>query len=280
MLLKVLILQGTLSGHVRGASGQVSGGWSQRLKKRLDRATSGVGRLHQVGGLTGGCLRRAVGCREKNGRGRPVFGLVAGASFTSVGGFLLWYIGRAEVLEEGSHFGLSDRVVLIACTLLGHLQNRVAISVCNYSVPLISLVPSEVPSIPVEVSGNLHGSRREAIPDRCVTNLSSGQKLLDLNHRVPFVEGRSHTQDDSPGLSPVLCRIIRHKDSVHTAVEGQCLEHSGNHLHWVTMGREAKGLAKLRNATEEEICHVSCFLLLIAYFCPVLFPLLLKGIPL
>ncbi len=189
LLLKVLVLQGTLSGHVRGASGQVSGGWSRRLKKRLDRATSGVGRLHQVGGLAGGCLRRAVGCREKNGRGRPVFGLVARASFTSVGGFLLWYIGRAEVLEEGSHFGLSDSVILIACTLLGHLQNRVAVSVCNYSVPLISLVPSEVPSIPVEVSGNLHGGRREAIPDRCVTNLSSGQKLLDLNHRVPFVEG-------------------------------------------------------------------------------------------
>ncbi len=54
LLLKILVLQGTLSGHVRGAGGQVSGGWSQGLKKRLDRAASSVGRLHQVGGLTVG----------------------------------------------------------------------------------------------------------------------------------------------------------------------------------------------------------------------------------
>ncbi len=73
----------------------MGGGWSRRLKERLDKAASIVSRLHQVGGLTGGCLRRAVGCGEKSGRGRPVFGLVARSSFASVGRFLLWCSGRA-----------------------------------------------------------------------------------------------------------------------------------------------------------------------------------------
>ncbi len=121
LLLKILVLQSTLSGQVRGADGQVSGGWSRMLKKRLDRTTSIVGGLHQVGGLADGRLRRAVGCGEKSGRGRPVFGLVARASFSSVVRSLLWCSSRAEVFEEGSHFCLGDRIVLVACALLGHL---------------------------------------------------------------------------------------------------------------------------------------------------------------
>jgi hypothetical protein len=84
LLLKILVLQSTLSGQIRGASGQVSGGWSRKMRERLDRAASIVCRLHQVGGLAGRCLRRAVGCREKSGRGGPVFGLVSRTSFTSV----------------------------------------------------------------------------------------------------------------------------------------------------------------------------------------------------
>ncbi len=128
------------------------------MKKRLDRTTSIVGGLHQVRGLADGRLRRAVGCGEKSGRGRPVFGLVARTSFSSVRRSLLWCSGRAEVFEEGSHFCLGDDIVLVACALLGHLQNRVAISVCNHSVALVSLVPSEVPSISVKISGTFHGS--------------------------------------------------------------------------------------------------------------------------
>jgi hypothetical protein len=62
LLLKILILQSTLSGQVRGTDSQVSGGWSRRLKKRLDGATPIIGGLHQVGGLANGRLRRAVGC--------------------------------------------------------------------------------------------------------------------------------------------------------------------------------------------------------------------------
>jgi hypothetical protein len=121
LLLKILVLQGTLSGQIRGTGGQVSGDRSWRMEERLDSAASIVGRLRQVGGLVGECLRRAVGCGEKSGRGRPVFGLVARSSFASVGGFLLWCSGRAKFLEKGSHFSLCDRVFLVACALLGHL---------------------------------------------------------------------------------------------------------------------------------------------------------------
>jgi hypothetical protein len=121
LLLKILVLQGALSGQVRGSDGQVIGGCSRGLKKRLDGATSIVGVLHQVGGLADGRLRRAVGCGEKSGRSRPVFGLVARTSFPSVGRSLLWCSGRAEVFEEGSHFSLGDRIVLVACALPGHL---------------------------------------------------------------------------------------------------------------------------------------------------------------
>ncbi len=128
-----------------------------------------------------------------------------------------------------------------------------ALSVCNHSVTLVSLVLSEVPSISVKISGNFHGSGRETVPDRCVPNLPSGQKLFNLDHRVPFMEGRSHAEDNSPCLSSVLCRIVCHKDSVNTAVKGQRLEHSGDHFHGITVARKANGLAKLRNTTKEEV---------------------------
>jgi hypothetical protein len=62
LLLEILVLQSGLSGHVRDAGGQVSGGWSWRLKEWLDRATTSVGGVHQVRGLADGCLRRAI-CR-------------------------------------------------------------------------------------------------------------------------------------------------------------------------------------------------------------------------
>jgi hypothetical protein len=121
LLLNILVLQGTLSGQIRGAGGQVSRGWGRNMRERLDRAASIGCRLHQVGGLADRCLGHAVGCGEKSGRGRPVFGLVARTSFTSVGGLLLWCSGSAKFLEKGSHFGLGDRVILVACALLGHL---------------------------------------------------------------------------------------------------------------------------------------------------------------
>ncbi len=143
---------------------------------------------------------------------------MARTSFASVGRFLLWHIDGAKFLEKGRHFSLGDRVILVACALLGHLQNWVAISIRNHSVSLISLIPSEVPSKSVEVPGNLHGSGRETVPDRSISDLSSGQKLLDLDHCVPLVEGRPHTKNDSPSLGPDLRRVISHEDSVHTAI--------------------------------------------------------------
>jgi hypothetical protein len=205
---------------------------------------------------------------------------VARTSFASVGGFLLWYIGGAKFLEKGRHFSLGDRVILVACALLGHLQDWMAIPVRNHSVPLISLIPSEVPAISVEVPGNLHGGGREAVPDRSISDLSSGQKLLNLDHCVPLMEGRSHTKDNSPSLGPGLRRVIRHKNSIHTAIKGQCLEHRGDHLYGVTVGGKAKGLAELWNATQEKISCMTCLLLLVARSCPVIFQFLLESIPL
>ncbi len=114
-------LQGALSGQVRGSDGQVVGGWGQRLKRRLNGTASIVGMLHEVRGLADGRLRCAVGCGDESGRSRPVFGPVARTSFPSVGRSLLWCSGRAKVFEEGSHFSLGDRIVLIACALLDHL---------------------------------------------------------------------------------------------------------------------------------------------------------------
>jgi hypothetical protein len=67
------------------------------------------------------------------------------------------------------------------------------------------------------------------------------------------MEGRSHAKDNSPCLSSVLRRIVCHKDSVNTAVKGQCLEHSGNHFHGITVGGKANGLAKLRDTAKEEV---------------------------
>ncbi len=96
------------------------GGQNQRLKWRLNGAASGVVVLRQVRSLTDGRLRCAVSCRDESGRSRPIFGLVARASFPSVRGSLLWSSSRAEVFEEGSHFSLSDRVILVARALLGH----------------------------------------------------------------------------------------------------------------------------------------------------------------
>jgi hypothetical protein len=84
LLLEILVLQSTLSGHVRSAGGQVDGGGSWKLKKWLNRATTRIGGMHQVRRLAGGCLWRAVCRREEDGRSRFVFGPVARASFAPV----------------------------------------------------------------------------------------------------------------------------------------------------------------------------------------------------
>jgi hypothetical protein len=102
LLLEILVLQSTLSGHVRGAIGQVSGGWSRRLKKRLDRADPIVGGLHQVGGLTDGRLRRAVGCGEKNGRGRPVLALWPGPVLPLLEGFCCGAVAGLRSLRKAA----------------------------------------------------------------------------------------------------------------------------------------------------------------------------------
>ncbi len=233
------------------------------------------------GGRFGGSVsKRAVGCRKESGRDRPVFGLVARTSFASIGGFLLWHIGWAKFLKECRHFSLGDRIILVTCALLGHLQDGVAILIRDHSVSLIPLIPSEVPAKSVEVPGNLHGSGGEAVPDRSISDLSSGQKLLDLDHCVPLVEGRSHTKDNSPSLGPGLRCIVSHKYSFHAAVKGKCLEHCGDHFCRVAMGREAKGLAELWNATQEKVSCMTCLLLLVARPCGTIVPFLLKGIPL
>ncbi len=93
--------------------------WEEWLSRA---ATSGSG-VHQVRSLASGCLGRAVCSREENGRGRFILSLVAGASFTSVRQplLLLPCSDGVEVFEEGRHFGLRDRVVLISCSLVGHL---------------------------------------------------------------------------------------------------------------------------------------------------------------
>ncbi len=115
---------------------------------------------------------------------------MARASFTSVGRPLLLLPCNAgvEVFEEGRHLGLRDRVVLISCSLLGHLQYGVAITIRDDSVALIALATAQVPSIAVEVSSDLHCSSRKAVSDSGVTDLSSGQELLNLDHRVSFVK--------------------------------------------------------------------------------------------
>jgi hypothetical protein len=64
---------------------------------------------------------------------------------------------------------------------------------------------------------------------------------------------RSHAQDNRPDLCSVLCRIVRYKDSINTAVKGQCLKHSGDHFDGVTVGGKANGLAKLWDTTKEEV---------------------------
>jgi hypothetical protein len=46
------------------------------------------------------------------------------------------------------------------------------------------------------------------------------------------------------------------------------------------MGREAKGLAELWNATQEKVSRMACLLLLVARPCGAIFSFLLKGIPL
>jgi hypothetical protein len=89
LLLKILVLQRALGGHVRDCGGQWDVGGIGKWKKWLSRAATGSGGVHQVRGLTGRCLGRAVGRREQDGRGRLILGLVAGASFTSVGRPLL-----------------------------------------------------------------------------------------------------------------------------------------------------------------------------------------------
>jgi hypothetical protein len=190
LLLKILVLQRALSGQVRDCGGQWSVSRTWKWKKWLSRAATGSGGMHQVQSLASRCLGRAVGRREKDGRGRPILGLVAGASFTSVGRpLLLLPCGSGvEVFKEGLHLSLRDRVILVSCTLFGHLEYGVAITICDDSVALVTLVAPQVSSIAVEVSGNLHCSSRKAVPDSGITNLSSGQELFDLNHRVSFVE--------------------------------------------------------------------------------------------
>jgi hypothetical protein len=84
LLLEVLVLQSALSGHVWDAGGQVGSGCSWMLKKWLDGAAISIGGVHQVRSLTDGCLRCTICCREKDGRGRLIFGLVARASFAPV----------------------------------------------------------------------------------------------------------------------------------------------------------------------------------------------------
>jgi hypothetical protein len=115
---------------------------------------------------------------------------MARASFTSVGRplLLLPVAGRVEVFEEGLHLSLRDCIVLISCSLLGHLKYGVAITIRDNSVALIALIAAQVPSITIEVSGNLHCSGRKAVPDGGIANLSGGQELFDLNHRVSFVK--------------------------------------------------------------------------------------------
>jgi hypothetical protein len=142
LLLKILVLQRALSGHVRDCGGQwsVCGAW--KWKEWLGGATTSSGGMHQVQSLASRCLRRAVGRREEDCRGRPILGLVARASFTSVGRPLLllpcW--SGVEVFKEGLHLSLRDRVVLISCALLGHLEYGVAITVCDDSVALVTLI--------------------------------------------------------------------------------------------------------------------------------------------
>jgi hypothetical protein len=123
LLLKILVLQRALSGHVRDCGGQWNVGGAWEWKEWLSRAATGDGGMHQMRSLASGCLGRTVGRRKKNGRSRPVLGLVAGASFTSVGRPLLLLPrgSRVEVFEEGLHLSLRDRVVLISCSLFGHL---------------------------------------------------------------------------------------------------------------------------------------------------------------
>ncbi len=236
--------------------------------------------LRQMGSLTILSLGRAVGCREKNGWGRPIFGLVARASFPSVGGFLLLCSWGTKFIKECSHFSLSYRVVLVTSALPGHLQDGVAVSIRNHSVALIPLISPEMPAKAVEVPGNLHGSGGKAVPDHSISDLSSGQKLLSLDHCVPLVERRSHPEDNSPGLGPDLRRVISHKNSIHTAVKRQYLEHCGDHLYRVAMGREAMGLTKLWDTTQGKVSCMTCLLLLVTRPCGAILPLLLKSIPL
>jgi hypothetical protein len=190
LLLKILVLQRTLGGHVRDCVGQWDVGGIGKWKKWLSRAATGSGGVHQVRGLTGRCLGRAVGRREQDGRGRLILGLVAGASFTSVGRpLLLLPCGSGgEVFKEGLHLSLRHSVILVSCALPGHLECGVAITICDDPVALITLVAPQVSSIAVEISSNLHCSSRKAVPDSGIADLSSGQELFDLNHRVSFVK--------------------------------------------------------------------------------------------
>ncbi len=142
LLLKILVLQRALSGHVRDCGGQWSVSRTRKWKEWLSGAATGSGGMHQVRSLASRCLGRAVGRREKNGRGRSILGLVAGASFTSVGRpLLLLPCGSGvEVFKEGLHLSLRDRVILISCALLGHLEYGVAITICDDSVALVTLI--------------------------------------------------------------------------------------------------------------------------------------------
>ncbi len=58
---------------------------------------------------------------------------------------------------------MSDILVLIASTLFGQLQYRVAIPVSHYTIPLVALNESQVATIPFKVTCNLHSQEWETV---------------------------------------------------------------------------------------------------------------------
>jgi hypothetical protein len=78
----------------------------------------------------------------------------AGFPFGSLSGWLCSIV--SQVCQERLHLSHADGVVCISRALFGCLKNRMAISICNNSIALYSLVTFEVAAIAVEVPGYLH----------------------------------------------------------------------------------------------------------------------------
>jgi hypothetical protein len=153
LLLDMLILEGALGSIVRASRGGLL-----LVKERMSRRHLAfiVGRLGEVKGLSDSALRDMVGRGQLLPATVAVLGPVVGASFPfgSLSG-LLCGIG-SQACQERLHLSHTNGMVCISRALFGCLKHWVAISICNDTIALYTLVAFEMAPITIEVPGYLH----------------------------------------------------------------------------------------------------------------------------